>query len=55
MLPNGARPPNPLQTGAGASSGFASESPRGRICRFDKLKVPSLPRDTCVEPLIQPH
>src|SRR5215204_4997049 len=23
---------NPLQTGAGALSGFASESPRGRIC-----------------------
>ena len=29
---------SPLQTGAGASSGFASESPRGRIC-------------TCVDPL----
>ena len=38
MLPSGAWPPNPLQTGAGASSGFASESPRGRIC-------------TCVDPL----
>jgi hypothetical protein len=38
MLPSGAQPPNPLQTGAGASSGFASESPRGRIC-------------TCVDPL----
>src|SRR5688572_19323810 len=37
-LPSGAWPPNPLQTGAGASSGFASESPRGRIC-------------TCVDPL----
>ena len=38
MLPSGAWPPNPLQTGAGTSSGFASESPRGRIC-------------TCVDPL----
>lgn len=38
MLPSGALPPSPLQTGAGASSGFASESPRGRIC-------------TCVDPL----
>jgi hypothetical protein len=38
MLPSGAWPPNPLQTGAGASAGFASESPRGRIC-------------TCVDPL----
>ena len=38
MLPSGAGPPKPLQTGAGASSGFASESPRGRIC-------------TCVDPL----
>ena len=38
MLPSGAEPPNPLQTGAGTSSGFASESPRGRIC-------------TCVDPL----
>ncbi len=38
MLPSGVQPPNPLQTGAGASSGFASESPRGRIC-------------TCVDPL----
>ncbi len=36
--PSGAGPPKPLQTGAGASSGFASESPRGRIC-------------TCVDPL----
>ena len=38
MLPSGAWPPNPLQTGAGALSGFASESPRGRNC-------------TCVDPL----
>ena len=38
MLPSGTRPPNPLQTGAGALSGFASESPRGRNC-------------TCVDPL----
>lgn len=33
-----AAPPNPLQTGAGAAAGFASQSPRGRIC-------------TCVDPL----
>lgn len=38
MLPSGARPPGPVQTGAGASAGFASESPPGRIC-------------TCVDPL----
>ena len=38
MLPSGAWPPNPLQTGAGALSGFDSESPRDRIC-------------TCVDPL----
>lgn len=38
ILPSGALPPSPLQTGAGASAGFASESPRGRIC-------------TCVDPL----
>ena len=36
--PSRASGTNPLQTGAGASSGFASESPRGRIC-------------TCVDPL----
>lgn len=30
--------PDPLQTGAGASAGFASQSPPGRIC-------------TCVDPL----
>src|SRR5688572_17640742 len=30
--PSRTRRTNPLQTGAGASSGFASESPRGRIC-----------------------
>jgi hypothetical protein len=29
MLPSGAEPPGPLQTGAGASAGFASQwSPR---------------------------
>ena len=38
MLPSGLWPPNPLQTGAGALSGFDSESPRDRIC-------------TCVDPL----
>jgi hypothetical protein len=38
MLPSGAGPPNPRQTGAGTLSGFASESPRGRTC-------------TCVDPL----
>lgn len=37
-LLSGLRPPNPLQTGAGTSASFASESPRGRIC-------------TCVGPL----
>ena len=42
---------DPLLTGAGTSAGFTSPSPRGRICRFDKLKVPSLSRDTCVDPL----
>lgn len=38
MLPSGDLPPDPLQTGAGTSAGFASESPRGRNC-------------TCVDPL----
>ncbi len=38
MLPSGAGPPKPLQTGAGALTGFPSESPRDRIC-------------TCVDPL----
>lgn len=33
-----AGPPDPLQTGAGTSAGFASQSPPGRIC-------------TCVDPL----
>ena len=38
MLPSGAGPPGPLQTGAGTSAGFASIGPRGRTC-------------TCVSPL----
>lgn len=38
MLPSGAGPPKPLQTGAGASAGLASESLRGRT-------------RTCVDPL----
>ncbi len=31
-LLSGLKPPNPLQTGAGTSASFASESPCGRIC-----------------------
>lgn len=38
MLPSERTSPDPLQTGAGTSAGFASESLRGRIC-------------TCVDPL----
>jgi hypothetical protein len=38
MLLSGRRPPDPLQTGAGALASFTSKSPRGRIC-------------TCVDPL----